>query len=78
MVPIAGLYESHLTVSDLSRSIAFYRDLVGLELAHTLPDGRAAFSGTVRHGPAVGMVDDERGIPLSRRLRPGEEPSHAV
>ena len=43
MTPIAGLYESHLTVSDLSRSIAFYRDLVGLELAHMLPDGRAAF-----------------------------------
>lgn len=43
MIPIAGLYESHLTVSDLSRSIVFYRDLVGLELAHTLPDDRAAF-----------------------------------
>jgi lactoylglutathione lyase len=37
------LYESHLTVSDLDRSIAFYRDVVGLELAHTIPARHAAF-----------------------------------
>lgn len=37
MIPISGLYESHLTVSDLDRSISFYRDVVGLELAHTIP-----------------------------------------
>jgi len=43
MTPIKGLYESHLTVSDLSRSIAFYRDIVGLELAHTVPARNAAF-----------------------------------
>ena len=43
MIPITGLYESHLTVSDLSRSIEFYRDVVGLELAHTVPQRHAAF-----------------------------------
>ena len=43
MIPITGLYESHLTVSDLSRSIEFYRDVVGLELAHTVPKRHAAF-----------------------------------
>jgi len=37
------LFESHLTVSDLDRSIAFYRDVVGLELAHVVPDRGAAF-----------------------------------
>lgn len=42
-VPVTGLYESHLTVSDLARSIAFYRDVVGLELAHTVPQRHAAF-----------------------------------
>jgi lactoylglutathione lyase len=26
MIPVSGLYESHLTVADLDRSIAFYRD----------------------------------------------------
>jgi len=44
MIPISGLYESHLTVGDLERSIGFYRDVVGLELAHRVPQRRAAFS----------------------------------
>jgi lactoylglutathione lyase len=43
VIPISGLYESHLTVADLDRSIAFYRDVVGLELAHTVPARHAAF-----------------------------------
>ena len=43
IVPINGLFEAHLTVSDLERSIAFYRDVVGLELAHTVPERHAAF-----------------------------------
>lgn len=42
-VPVTGLYESHLTVSDLDRSVAFYRDIVGLELAHVVPKRHAAF-----------------------------------
>jgi lactoylglutathione lyase len=43
MIAISGLYESHLTVANLDRSIAFYRDVVGLELAHTVPARHAAF-----------------------------------
>ena len=43
MISISGLYESHLTVSDLDRSIAFFRDVVGLELAHTVPNRHATF-----------------------------------
>ncbi|WP_225766701.1 VOC family protein [Inquilinus sp. Marseille-Q2685] len=43
VVPIRSLYETHLTVSDLDRSIAFYRDVLGLELAHRVPDRHAAF-----------------------------------
>ncbi len=42
IVPIQGLWETHLTVGDLDRSIAFYRDVVGLTLAHTLPERHAA------------------------------------
>lgn len=38
-----GLFETHLTVSDLDRSIAFYRDAVGLPLALELPERGAAF-----------------------------------
>lgn len=43
MLRIDGLYESHLTVSDLDRSISFYRDVVGLELAKTLERRKCAF-----------------------------------
>src|SRR5579872_7453930 len=43
MIPISGLYEAHLTVTNLERSIAFYRDIVGLELAHVIPERHVAF-----------------------------------
>jgi lactoylglutathione lyase len=39
----AGLFETHLTVSDLSRSGEFYRDVVGLTLAYEIPERGAAF-----------------------------------
>jgi lactoylglutathione lyase len=42
-VPVRRLFESHLTVSDLKRSVSFYRDLVGLPLALELPERDAAF-----------------------------------
>jgi lactoylglutathione lyase len=38
-----GLFEAHLTVADLDRSIAFYRDVVGLTPAYEVPGGDAAF-----------------------------------
>jgi lactoylglutathione lyase len=43
MPKATGLFETHLTVADLERSIAFYRDVVGLPLALELPDRGAAF-----------------------------------
>jgi len=42
-VPVTGLFETHLTVSNLDRSIAFYRDVVGLPLALEIPERGAAF-----------------------------------
>ena len=42
-VPVRRLFESHLTVSDLQRSVDFYRDLVGLKLALEVPERNAAF-----------------------------------
>src|SRR5215216_1257216 len=42
-VPIRRLFELHLTVSDLQRSVSFYRDLVGLPLALEVPERNAAF-----------------------------------
>jgi lactoylglutathione lyase len=43
LVPIRRLFETHLTVSDLRRSIAFYRDVVGLQLALEVYERNAAF-----------------------------------
>jgi lactoylglutathione lyase len=37
------LFEAHLSVADLETSIAFYRDQVGLQLAHVMPARQAAF-----------------------------------
>ena len=41
--PVRGLFETHLTVRDVARSVAFYRDVVGLALALDLPERNAAF-----------------------------------
>jgi lactoylglutathione lyase len=43
MPEAAGLFETHLTVSDLDRSIAFYRDVVALPLALEVPERGSAF-----------------------------------
>jgi lactoylglutathione lyase len=42
-VPVYGLFETHLIVSDLQCSIRFYRDIIGLELAHQVSERNAAF-----------------------------------
>jgi lactoylglutathione lyase len=43
VIKIRGLFEAHLTVSKLDRSIAFYRDALGLPLAHVIPERQVAF-----------------------------------
>lgn len=40
---ITGIYETHLTVADLPRAVAFYRDTLGLELARQVPARGIAF-----------------------------------
>jgi lactoylglutathione lyase len=40
---VGGLFEAHLTVTDVGRSVDFYRDVVGLELAYEVPERGAAF-----------------------------------
>jgi lactoylglutathione lyase len=42
-VRVRGLYETHLMVSDLDRSVAFYRDVVGLPVALEVPERAATF-----------------------------------
>ena len=43
MIPIRGLFETHLTVANLPRSIRFYRDTLGLTLAQVFDERRVAF-----------------------------------
>ena len=52
-VPVHGLFEAHLTVGDLDRSIGFYRDVVGLPLAHEVPERGAAFFWIGEPGQAM-------------------------
>jgi lactoylglutathione lyase len=51
---VEGLFEAHLTVRDLDRSIDFYRDVVGLPLALHDPQIGAAFLWI--GGPGEAMV----------------------
>ena len=41
--PVRQLFETHLTVQDIDRSIAFYRDVLGFRLASLFRDRGAAF-----------------------------------
>lgn len=43
MIPVQDLFEVHLAVADLERAIAFYRDALGLRLAHVEAARQAAF-----------------------------------
>jgi lactoylglutathione lyase len=43
MIEAQGLFEVHLTVRDLGVAIGFYRDIVGLSLAHVTEAREAAF-----------------------------------
>jgi lactoylglutathione lyase len=52
-VPVQGLFETHLTVADLDRSIRFYRDVVGLPPALELPERGAAFFWIGEPGAAM-------------------------
>ena len=49
-----GLFETHLNVSNLDRSITFYRDIVGLELAFLIKERDVAFFWI--GGPGQAMI----------------------
>jgi lactoylglutathione lyase len=50
---MTSLFETHLTVADLDRSTAFYRGVVGLTLAHAVPERGAAFFWTGAAGESM-------------------------
>jgi lactoylglutathione lyase len=56
MIPIRDLFESHLNVADLERSVHFYSDLLGLPHAHLLEDHRVpSFGSAVPAKPILGL-----------------------
>lgn len=50
---IDGLFETHLNVTNLDRSVAFYRDVLGLDLGRYENERRAAFFWIGGHGQAM-------------------------
>ena len=53
MITAQTLFEAHLAVANLDASIAFDRDVLGLELAHTTADRQAAFFWVGSRGRAM-------------------------
>jgi lactoylglutathione lyase len=43
IAPIRGLFETHLAVADLRRSMDFYSGILGLDLARVFPERKVAF-----------------------------------
>ncbi len=50
MIPIRDLFEAHLTVKDLQRSMRFFGDALGLELAQVFLERKVAFYWIGRRG----------------------------
>jgi len=65
---VRGLFETHLTVADLDRSTAFYRDVVGLPVALELPERGAAFLWIGRPGQAMLGLWSIGSAPMGMRL----------
>ncbi|UXS00570.1 VOC family protein [Agrobacterium tumefaciens] len=68
MVKINTLFETHLTVSNLERSIDFYRNVVGLELAHRVPDRHLAFFWIGARGQSMLGLWSIHSAPINTRL----------
>jgi lactoylglutathione lyase len=65
MILVQNLFEAHLTVADLDRSVEFYRDVVGLQSAHVTSTRQAAFfwigpEGNAMLGLWLGGVGPQR------------------
>lgn len=65
---VRGLFETHLTVADLERSVSFYRDTVGLPVALELPERGAAFHWIGQPGQAMLGLWSIGSAPMGMRL----------
>ena len=67
-VTVRGLFETHLTVADVERSKAFYRDVVGLPVAFEVPERGAAFHWIGGPGEAMLGLWSMGSAPMGMRL----------
>ncbi|MGB0096531.1 MAG: VOC family protein [Solirubrobacteraceae bacterium] len=65
---VRGLFETHLTVADLPRSVAFYRDVVGLPVALEIPERGAAFHWIGEAGQSMLGLWSIGSAPMSMQL----------
>src|SRR5690348_13902337 len=65
---VRGLFETHLTVADLERSSAFYRDVVGLPVALEVPERGAVFHWIGAPGAAMLGLWSIGSAPMNMRL----------
>ena len=68
IIPIAGLFEAHLTVSELDRAVAFYKDLLDLPLARLFPERKVAFFWIGAPGRAMLGLWEAGTMPMSISL----------
>jgi len=67
-IPIADLFEAHLTVSDLDRAIAFYGEQMGLPLARVFPEPKVAFFWVGAPGKAMLGLWQSGAMPITVNL----------
>jgi lactoylglutathione lyase len=65
---VRGLFETHLAVADLPRSVEFYRDVVGLPVALEMPERGAAFHWVGRPGQAMLGLWSTGSAPMGMQL----------
>jgi lactoylglutathione lyase len=68
MIPIRDLFETHLTVTDLTRSTHFYGDVLGLELARVFAERNVAFYWLGASGKAMLGLWETGGSPQKLSL----------
>jgi lactoylglutathione lyase len=68
MIPIHDLFEGHLAVADLPRSMNFYGEALGLELAQFFPERRVAFYWIGGRGQSMLGLWEVGTMPLRQSL----------
>jgi lactoylglutathione lyase len=69
LTPIADPFEAHLTVNDLDRAVAFYRDQLALPLAHIFPERNVAFFWIGAPGKAMIGLREAGAMPINVSLQ---------